>query len=84
MNLAEYTIKLLSRYKLLEVSKIENPRFNVLDIWKLGDTIYAIVDNIEPLKEVTETRTMLIRTTWMRHLQHRLTQLLTRRSIFSW
>ena len=30
------------------------------------------------------TRTMLIRTTWMRHLQHRLTQLLTRRSIFSW
>ena len=54
MNLAEYTIKLLSRYKLLEVSKIENPRFNVLDIWKHGDTIYAIVDNIEPLKEVTE------------------------------
>lgn len=54
MNLAEYTIKLLSRYKLLEVSKIENPRFNVLDIWKHGDTIYAIVDNIEPLKEVAE------------------------------
>ena len=55
MNLAEYTIKLLSRYKLLEVSKIENPRFNVLDIWKHGDTVYAIVDNIEPIKEVTET-----------------------------
>lgn len=52
MNLAEYTIKLLSRYKLLEVSKIENPRFNVIDIWKYGETVYALVDNIEPIAEV--------------------------------
>ena len=54
MNLAEYTMRLLLRYKQLELTKIEYPAFNVIDIWAFGETIYALVDTIEPLKEVAE------------------------------
>lgn len=54
MNLAAYTMELLARYKMLEVSKIKHPAFTVSDIWSFGSTIYALVDNLEPFKEVAE------------------------------
>ena len=54
MNIAEYTMRLLLRFKQLELTKIEYPAFNVIDVWQYGEKVYALVDNIEPLKEVAE------------------------------
>lgn len=50
-----YVDLLVQRFWALELAKVRNPHFNVIDIWQEDGDVKAVVDNITPIKEAGAT-----------------------------
>lgn len=52
-NIREYSLELLTRWHELQLSMIEFPAFNVLDIWRTPNgNVCVMVDDLRAVEEV--------------------------------